>query len=94
MKQAIINRTRAEVQKIEGEGQQQANQIRGEIDAEIIRQYARAIREVGDFYTFVRTLEAYEKAIGTDTRLILTTDSEFLQLLKKLDPAGGGNSTE
>jgi membrane protease subunit HflC len=81
-KQEILNRTNAEVQRIEGEGQQQANQTKGEVDAEIIRSYAQAIQEASEFYTFVRTLEAYKKALGNDTRLILTTDSEFFRLLK------------
>jgi hypothetical protein len=35
----------------------------------------------------LRTLEAYKKAIGPDTRLILTTNSDFLRLLKQLDAA-------
>jgi membrane protease subunit HflC len=82
-KQEIINRTDAEVQRLEGEGQQKATEIRGEVDAEIIRSYAQAITEAGDFYTFVRTLEAYKKALDGDTRLIFTTDSEFFRLLKQ-----------
>ena len=84
MKQEIVNRASADVERIVGEGQQKANEIRGNVDAEIIRSYADAMNQVGEFYTFVRTLEAYEKAIGGDTRMILTTDSEFLSLLKKL----------
>ena len=71
-------------EKIKGLGKKQANEIRGEVDAEIIREYAQAITHVGEFYTFVRTLEAYENAISEDARLILTTDSEFLGLLKRL----------
>jgi modulator of FtsH protease HflC len=94
-KQEIINRTKAEVQKIEGQGKQQANEIRGKADAEIIQMYAEAITKAGEFYTFVRTLEAYKESLGPDTRLLLTTDSDFLRLLKELSkmpatqPAGG-----
>ena len=84
MKQEIINKAQADVERITGEGQQKANELRGAVDAEIIRKYAEAIEETGDFYTFVRTLEAFEKSIGTDTRLVLTTDSDFLSLLKSL----------
>jgi len=79
----ILNRTEAEVQKILGEGSQQANTIKGQVDAEIIDAYAKAIRETGEFYNFIRTLEAYETALGSRTRLILTTDSELLRLLKQ-----------
>ncbi len=84
LKQEIINRTKAEVQRIEGEGKQRANKTRGEADAEVIEMYAKAIEEAGPFYTFVRTLEAYKLALNQDTRLILTTDSSFLRLLKDL----------
>ncbi len=84
MKQEIINKANADVERIVGEGQQKANELRGAVDAEIIRKYAEAIEETGEFYTFVRTLEAFEKSIGKDTRLILTTDSDFLGLLKSL----------
>lgn len=84
MKQEILNAAAAEAEKITGLGKKQANEVRGEVDAEIIKEYAKAITQVGEFYTFVRTLEAYETAITKDARLILTTDSEFFGLLKKL----------
>jgi membrane protease subunit HflC len=86
-KKEILNRTDYEVQKIEGEGKGQANKIKGEVDAEIIQKYAEAIRETGEFYNFVRTLEAYKMAIGPNTRLVLTTDSEMFKLLKSVPPA-------
>jgi membrane protease subunit HflC len=83
VKQEILNRTDAEVQKILGEGQEQANTIRGQVDAEIIEAYAKAITEAGDFYNFVRTLEVYQKAIQGNTRLILSMDSPVMRLLKE-----------
>jgi membrane protease subunit HflC len=86
-KKEIINKTQAEVQKIEGEGKQEANVLRGKADADIIDSYAKAIGETGEFYTFIRTLEAYKEALKGDTRLILTTESSLLRLIKKLDPA-------
>ncbi len=86
-KKEIINRTQAEVQKIEGHGKQEANVLKGNADAEIIDSYAKAIRETGEFYTFIRTLEAYKEALKGDTRLILTTDSGLLRMIKKLEPS-------
>ena len=85
-KKEIINKTQAEVQKIEGEGKQEANILKGKADADIIDSYAKAIRESGDFYNFVRTLEAYKEAFKSETRLILTTESSLLRLIKKLEP--------
>ena len=86
-KKEIINKSQAEVQKIEGEGKQEANVLKGKADADIIDSYAKAIRETGDFYNFVRTLEAYKEAFKGDTRLILTTESSLLRMIKKLEPA-------
>lgn len=83
-KQEILNMTNREIEKIQGEGQKKASEIRGNADAQVIKGYAEAISEVGEFYTFVRTLEAYEKAISNDTQLILTTDNAFLQQLQTL----------
>ncbi len=86
-KQEIINRTKAEVEEILGNGEQQANIIRGRADASIIDDYARAITETGDLYTFLKQLEVYEASLGDQTRLILTTDSELFQLLNEIQPA-------
>lgn len=87
LKQEILNQTNAEVQKIEGEGKQKSNVLRGDVEAEIIKNYAEAIKETGEFYNFVRTLEAYKTAVGSNTRLVLTTGSEMFKLLKAVPPA-------
>jgi membrane protease subunit HflC len=83
-KQAIINRSRAEVQRIEGEGKQRSNETRGKVDAEIIRRYAATIAEVGEFYAFLRSLEVVKTSIDAQTRLVLTTESGLLRVLKEM----------
>ena len=83
-KQEIINEVNAEAEKILGEGEEQSKRLRGEVEAEIIESFANAIRETGDFYNFQRTLQVYENALGKETRLILTTDSELLRMLKNM----------
>ena len=85
-KKEIINKTQAEVQKIEGEGKQEANILKGKADADIIDSYAKAMSEAGEFYNFIRTLDVYKEALKGDTRLILTTDSALLRMIKKLEP--------
>ena len=72
------------MQKIEGEGKEESNRLRDEVEAEIITSFAKAIEPAGEFYTFVRTLEAYKKALGSNTRLSLSTDGEFFRLLKEI----------
>jgi membrane protease subunit HflC len=86
-KKEIVNKTQAEVQKIEGQGKQEASILKGRVDAEIIDAYAKAIRETGEFYNFTRTLEVYKEALKGETRLILTTDSDLLRMVKSLEPA-------
>jgi membrane protease subunit HflC len=85
-KKEIINKAGADSQKIEGEGKKEANILKGKVDAEIIDAYAKAIRETGEFYNFIRTLEVYKEALKGDTRMILTTDSDLLRLIKTLEP--------
>jgi membrane protease subunit HflC len=84
-KQEIINKAEAEVQKIEGEGKQEANILRGKVEAEVIDAYAAAIREAGDFYRFSRNLDIVKESLKGNTRLILTTDSELLRMLKRFE---------
>lgn len=81
-KQEILNKTQAEVDQIQGEGKGQASKIRGEAEAQVIQMYADAIRQMGEFYQLIRTLDLYREAVGPNTRLVLTTDSELFQLLK------------
>ena len=59
----------------------QAEKTKGEGDAEALRIYAQAYEKDPEFYSFVRTLEAYEKSLGTGTTVVLPTDSEFFQYL-------------
>lgn len=92
LKQEILNLTNSEVEKIQGDGQRQASEIRGKADAEIIKRYADALKETGDFFTFVRTLQAYEKSFTGQTQLVLTTDNDFLKQLQHLGSAHSSGS--
>lgn len=84
LKAEIVNLTKAEVAKIEGEGSQRSSELRGKADAEVIRRYAEAIQTTGEFYTFVRTLQAYENSIASDTQLVLSTDGPFFKLFEEI----------
>ncbi len=80
-KNKILGQTRKELDEIEGEMEQRSTEIRGYADAKVIEITARAFGKSPDFYQFLRTLEAYKKTLTRGTRLVLTTDNEFLQLL-------------
>lgn len=77
---------RAETDKektiILAEAYKQSQEIKGEGDASAVEIYASAFKSDPKFYTFVRTLEAYQKVIDDRTTLILSTNSELLDLMK------------
>jgi membrane protease subunit HflC len=58
---------------------------RGQGDAEATRIYAEAYGTDAEFYSFLRSLEAYRKTIGEETTLVLSPDSEFFQFLQGRD---------
>lgn len=62
---------------------QEEQEIKGKGDAEAIRIYAKAYQQDPEFYAFTRSLEAYEKTLKTQTTLVISPDSEFLQYLQK-----------
>ncbi len=72
-----------DLQKIDSEAYRTAQQIQGDADAKAIGIYARAMGSDPSFYEFVRTLEAYKKAFPAGTKMILSTDNRFLDLMRK-----------
>jgi len=73
-----------ELQRITSEAYRIAEEIRGDADAEATRVYADAFGKDPEFYTFLRTLESYGETIGGESALILTTDSDYFRLLKRM----------
>jgi membrane protease subunit HflC len=63
------------------ESYMQAEKIKGEGDAEAVRIYAEAFEKDPEFYSFVRTLEAYGNSLSEGTTIVLPSDSEFFQYL-------------
>ncbi|MHC4482890.1 MAG: protease modulator HflC [Planctomycetota bacterium] len=63
------------------ESYRKAEKLRGEGDAEAIKIYAEAFEKDPEFFAFVKTLEAYEKSLGSNTTIVLRSDSEFFQYL-------------
>ncbi len=63
------------------ESYRDAEKLKGEGDAAAIKIYAEAFEQDPEFYSFVRTLQAYEKSLGKGTTIVLPSDSEFFQYL-------------
>jgi modulator of FtsH protease HflC len=79
-------RAEADRQRTEllAEAYREAEIIRGEGDAGSAEIYARAYSRNADFYSFHRSLQAYRKAIGTESDvLVIEPDSEFFKFLNR-----------
>jgi modulator of FtsH protease HflC len=74
--------------QIQSEAFREAEGIRGRADAEATSIYASAYnrnRASRDLYTFLRSMETLEKSFDGKTSLILSTDSELFNFLKRMD---------
>ena len=74
-----------ELERIQSNAYKQAEQIKGEADAEAVRIYADAHNRDPEFYAFLQTLETYRKTIGNNSKLFLTTESDLYKYLKKVN---------
>ena len=81
--ESLKTRAKADKEKtiLLAESYRKAEKLKGEGDAEAIRIYAEAFEQDPEFYSFVRTLEAYEKSLGKGTTIVLPSDSEFFRYL-------------
>ena len=79
----IYGKIQKDLQGIESEAYRTATTIRGKAESEAIRIYAGSMNADPEFYEFVRTLDAYKVALPNDTRMILSTESKFLEGLRK-----------
>jgi modulator of FtsH protease HflC len=67
-----------------------ALRVHGEGDAEATETYARAYSKNPEFYSFYRSLQAYDHSLGKDgDLLVVTPDGEFFKYLKDPDKRPG-----
>ncbi|GJL77052.1 MAG: protein HflC [Nitrospinaceae bacterium] len=59
----------------------QEQETRGEGDGLSTKIYAEAFQKDPKFYAFMRSMEAYKNSLKTDTTLLLSDDSNFLEFL-------------
>ena len=70
------------VEVISAEADEMSNELRGEGEAEAIRILAEALEQDPELFTFRRSLEAYKTFLGSNTTLVLPTDSDLFQFLQ------------
>ena len=85
----IDGRKDKDLSRIQSEAYRKVQEIKGTADAKASEVYARAYASspaATDFYAFLQTLDTYSKTLGSDSTVVLTTDSDFFRLLKRIDP--------
>ena len=85
-------RIRAEAERdaqvLLAEAQEEADKIRGDGDAQRTTIYAEAYERDPEFFSFFRSMQAYENSIAAGTPLVISPDSEFF---KYFGDASGNN---
>ncbi len=65
-----------------------AEKVMGEGDAQALETYANAYNQDPEFYRFWRTLESYKTALKDGSRIVLSSDSDYLQFLEGMEESG------
>jgi membrane protease subunit HflC len=81
-----------QVTVIKAEAMREADRIRGEGDAERNRIFAEAYNRDPDFFAFYRSMQAYEagmKSGESETRMLLSPDSEFFKYFNNPNGSAG-----
>ncbi|OTQ62359.1 protease modulator HflC [Gilliamella apis] len=68
--------------KIISEAERQSRSIRGEGDANAAKLYADAFGKDIEFFSFIRSLKAYEQSFTGNDVMVISPDSEFFQYMK------------
>jgi membrane protease subunit HflC len=94
---AAANKIQADADRdsitIRAEARRKADQMRGEGDAERNRIFANAFKQNPEFFSFYRSMQAYEQGIkSSDTRMLLSPDSEFFRYFT--NPTGGAQAPQ
>lgn len=84
-KAEIMGKVERELKEILSTANREAEEIKGKADAEAAKIYADAYNQDPEFYSFTKSLESYKTAVGQNTNLVISSDSEFYKFLQKLE---------
>ena len=76
-----------ELKIIQSEAFRRAEEIKGKADAEAAAIYANAYDKspmARNLYSFIKSMETFEKTFDSETSVILSTDSELYKYLKSM----------
>ncbi len=83
-KAEIMGKVGKELKEILSTANREAEEIKGKADAEASKIYADAYNQDPEFYSFTKSMESYKAAVGQNTNLIISSDSEFYKFFQKL----------
>lgn len=76
------------------EAYKQSETVRGEGDALAAAIYAAAYAQAPEFYSLLRTLQAYHQVIDEESTLVLSTESDIFKHLAGVEPSSEQPSSE
>ena len=82
---SIVGEADKQVEVILAEANQKSQVLRGEGDAERNKIYASAYNKDAEFFSFYRSLIAYDTAIKAGTPFVMSPDSDFFKYFKSSD---------
>jgi len=83
-KAEILGKVQRELKTITSAANRKAEKIKGEADAKAVKIYAKAYNQDPDFYAFYSTLQSYKKTLGSNSRLVVSSDSQFFKYLNEI----------
>jgi membrane protease subunit HflC len=82
----IAGNKERDLNEIQSTAYRKVQEIRGQADAKATEIYARAYTQnaqAAEFYAFLKSMETYRKVLTKDSTLVLSTDSDLFNLLKR-----------
>jgi membrane protease subunit HflC len=82
-KQKIMGITSQRKKEIISEAYLESQKVRGDADGEAVKIYAESYGSSPELYNLLKSLKTYENTIDSTTKLILSTDNQYLKYLEK-----------
>jgi modulator of FtsH protease HflC len=85
----IAGNKERDLNEIQSTAYRKVQEIRGAADAKATEIYARAYTQnpqAAEFYAFLKSMETYRKVLTKESTLVLSTDSDLFNLLKRSAP--------
>jgi membrane protease subunit HflC len=82
-KSEILGKLERELKDITSGAKRESEEIKGRADAAAAKIYAEAYSKDPEFYAFSKSLQSYVKTVDDNTKLLISSDSEFYKYFDK-----------